>query len=119
PMDGGRILRALLAPRIGFQRSTEIAVRISRAVSIVFAIVGLAFGQIQLLLLAGVLWYMGSHELRGARIQGYGPGPAFWVPTATARWSRAGWQNQARSTQARSERPFQDRPPRIVVTRVE
>lgn len=116
PMDGGRILRALLAPRIGFQRSTEVAVRISRAVSIAFAIFGLAFMQIQLLLLAGVLWYMGSHELRGSRVHGYDAGSAFRVPAAPA-WSRVHWSDNARSP--RTERPFQDRPPRVVITRIE
>jgi Zn-dependent protease len=67
PMDGGRILRALLAGRVGYQRATELSVRISRVVSVAFAVIGLAFGQIQLLLLSGVLWFMASAELRNSR----------------------------------------------------
>ena len=66
PMDGGRILRAILAQRLGFGKATVLAVKISRAVSIAFAVVGLAFFHVQLLLLAGVLWVMASAELRGA-----------------------------------------------------
>jgi Zn-dependent protease len=75
PMDGGRILRALLEPRLGFARSTQISVKISRVVSVLFAIVGLAFVQLQLLLLAGVLWYMASAELRMSRAQAPNPWP--------------------------------------------
>ena len=67
PMDGGRILRASLASRLGHQRATVLAVRISRFVSIAFAVIGLAYMHIQLLLLAGVLWAMASAELRFAR----------------------------------------------------
>lgn len=62
PMDGGRIFRALLSLRLGHRRATEISVKLSRVVSIVFAVVGLAFMQLQLLLLAGVLWYMATAE---------------------------------------------------------
>lgn len=67
PMDGGRILRAILSKRFGHQRATEYAVRVSRVVSIGFAVIGLAFAHLQLLLLAGVLWVMANSELRMAR----------------------------------------------------
>lgn len=67
PMDGGRILRASLATKLGHRRATEVAVKISRVVSVGFAVVGLAYMHIQLLLLAGVLWAMASAELRFAR----------------------------------------------------
>jgi len=62
PMDGGRIFRALLSKRIGFQRSTHIAISVSRVVAIAFAVIGLAFMQVQLILLAGVLWVMTNAE---------------------------------------------------------
>ncbi len=71
PMDGGRILRAFLSSKIGFRRATERSVQVSRAVSIGFGILGLAFFQLQLLLLAGVLWVMASAELRMAGSQPY------------------------------------------------
>jgi len=64
PMDGGRIMRALLSHRIGFRRATHTAVKVSRVVSIAFGVIGLAFFQIQLMLLAVVLWFMASAELR-------------------------------------------------------
>jgi Zn-dependent protease len=67
PMDGGRILRALLASKMGHRRATELAVKISRVVAVAFGVIGLAYMQLQLVLLAGVLWVMATAELRHAR----------------------------------------------------
>ncbi len=72
PMDGGRIFRALLSKRYGFVRATEFSVKISRVVAIAFGVVGLAFMQLQLLLLAFVLWAMASAEQAAARRNPYG-----------------------------------------------
>ena len=66
PMDGGRIFRALLSKRYGFRRATETSVKISRVVSIAFGVIGLAFMQLQFLLLAFVLWSMASAEKSAA-----------------------------------------------------
>jgi Zn-dependent protease len=66
PMDGGRILRALLTRKLDFVRATDIAVGVSRAFAIGFAIAGV-MGSFQLLLLAPFLWMLGSQEKRLAR----------------------------------------------------
>jgi Zn-dependent protease len=66
PMDGGRILRALLTRRMDFVRATDIAVGVSRVAAIAFAIAGV-MGSFQLLLLAPFLWILGSQEKRLAR----------------------------------------------------
>lgn len=67
PMDGGRILRALLTRRMDFVRATDIAVGIARAVAIGFGILGLLEGWYMLLVLAPVLWMMGTRERMLAR----------------------------------------------------
>jgi len=67
PMDGGRILRALLTRRMDFVRATDIAVTISRVFAIAFGIYGLAYGLYQLVVLAPLLWMMGSQERMAAR----------------------------------------------------
>jgi Zn-dependent protease len=67
PMDGGRILRALLASRLGHVRATDIAVVVAQGTAIVFGIVGL-FGAFQLVMLAPFLWMMASRERTIARI---------------------------------------------------
>ncbi len=61
PMDGGRILRALLASRLGFRRATDAAVIVARVATIGFALLGLA-GAYQLLFLAPFLWMMTTRE---------------------------------------------------------
>jgi len=68
PMDGGRILRALLVPRFGFVRATDIAVSVARVAAIGFALLGLFAGMYQLLILAPFLWLMGSRERMLARM---------------------------------------------------
>ena len=68
PMDGGRILRALLVPRLGYVRATDASVTVARAVAIAFAAYGLFGGSFQLLLLAPFLWMMGSRERMLARM---------------------------------------------------
>ena len=61
PMDGGRVLRALLAKRYRFELATEHAVRVSHVVAVAFGVIGL-FGAYQLLFLAPYLWFMASRE---------------------------------------------------------
>jgi len=66
PMDGGRILRAAMVPRLGYIRATDVAVVVSRVFVVLFAIGGIFVGSLQLVLLAGLLWMMGSAERRAA-----------------------------------------------------
>ena len=61
PMDGGRVLRALLATRTGRLRATEIASRIGRAFALVFGMIGLLYNPI-LVFIALFVWLGAAGE---------------------------------------------------------
>ncbi len=67
PMDGGRILRALLTRRLDYVRATEISITVSRVFAIGLAAYSLVNLQIFLLFMAGFLWLLGSGERAMAR----------------------------------------------------
>jgi Zn-dependent protease/CBS domain-containing protein len=65
PMDGGRVLRALLALRLSNVRATQIAAGLGQAMAIVLGIIGL-FGSPVLVFIALFLWIGASGEGRVA-----------------------------------------------------
>lgn len=94
PMDGGRVLRALLSFRTGYAQATDQAVAVARVLAIGFAIVGLTTSALQLVVLAPMLWMMGTRERQLARAvahrfvrtpRGYREQPRSLVP-ATYAW---------------------------------
>lgn len=62
PMDGGRVLRALLASRLGFVSGTRKAVKVGVVVAVGLGIVGV-FGDPWLIVMAYVIWSLGRAEL--------------------------------------------------------
>ena len=67
PMDGGRILRALLALRLRYIPATRIAVLIGRGMAVLFAIWGIFGGGIFLLLVAFFVYVGGRGELEAVQ----------------------------------------------------
>ncbi len=67
PMDGGRVLRSLLAMRTGHLRATEIAARVGRWMSLIFVVAALWYGQPMLLLVGLFVFLAGTTELFQAR----------------------------------------------------
>ena len=59
PMDGGRILRALLASRLNFARATTIAVAIGQNLALLAGLYGFLSGQLNLVLIA-IFVFMGA-----------------------------------------------------------
>jgi Zn-dependent protease len=103
PSDGGRILRALLAPRRGLVGATDLAVKVARVVCVALLGAALYYQSWQLAIVAVLLWMMGSAERLAVRMRGgwddwrAGPPrvqPVEYIPP-----------------------PKQQRPPRVVVWR--
>jgi Zn-dependent protease/CBS domain-containing protein len=64
PMDGGRVLRALLAMRLPYARATRLAASIGQFMAIGFGLFGLASGATMLLLIAIFVWIGAEAEAR-------------------------------------------------------
>lgn len=83
PMDGGRIFRAWLTPRVGRLMATNLAVKIGRLMAIAFGVIGLFSWNIFLVLIALFIYQAAGAEYRMVRLQeaarGYEHAP--WVTT--------------------------------------
>jgi Zn-dependent protease/CBS domain-containing protein len=62
PMDGGRVLRALLAISMGYTRATRVAATIGQGLAFVFALLGLVLGNAMLVLIAVFIFLAASGE---------------------------------------------------------
>jgi Zn-dependent protease/CBS domain-containing protein len=73
PMDGGRVLRALLAMRMGNARATEVAVTIGQGFAVVFGILG-AFYNPMLIIIALFIFLAASGEAAQAQLRAVAQG---------------------------------------------
>jgi Zn-dependent protease len=74
PLDGGRVLRGLLAGRIGFERATYFATGLAVAVSVLLIFWGLVQEQLTLILIGGFVLLQAVQErrlLRAGALEGY------------------------------------------------
>jgi Zn-dependent protease len=69
PMDGGRVLRAILASRMDGLDATRIAVRVGQGLALLLGLVGLLTGALNLLLVAGFVFFGAAQEWRGAQLK--------------------------------------------------
>jgi Zn-dependent protease len=66
PMDGGRVLRALLAVPLGHVTATEIAATLGIVMAVLFGLAGLFFSPM-LILVAAFVFFAGQQELAAVR----------------------------------------------------
>ena len=69
PMDGGRVLRALLASRIGELDATHVATRVGQGLAVILGLIGLFSGALNLTLIAVFLVTGAEQEWRGAQLK--------------------------------------------------
>lgn len=62
PMDGGRVLRAVLSYRMSYREATAVAVRLGHIFALMFAYLGIVHGHIFLLLIAAFIYMAASSE---------------------------------------------------------
>ena len=70
PMDGGRVLRALLASQMGRVRGTAVAARIGQIMAVFFGFVGLSIGAPILVLIAAFVFFAANAESADATLSG-------------------------------------------------
>jgi Zn-dependent protease/CBS domain-containing protein len=62
PMDGGRVMRAILSYRMSYQDATHIAVRMGHIFALLFGYIGIVYGHIFLLIIAVFIYMAASSE---------------------------------------------------------
>ncbi len=103
PLDGGRILRALLATRIPYVRATRIAGRIGQFTAIALGLVGIVSGHFMLVLIAFFVYSAAATEMAASA---WGSPPPFATgPPPGPRSSGGGWSGFSSGTPGAHPRP--------------
>ena len=69
PMDGGRIFRAWMTPRVGKVEATRRASKIGRIMAVAFGILGLYTGNIFLVMVAVFVYFAAAAEYKAVQFQ--------------------------------------------------
>ncbi len=69
PMDGGRVLRALLAARLGYRRATAAAASVGQGLALLLGLWGFANGGYTLVLIAIFIWMGAGQEGKQVEIE--------------------------------------------------
>ncbi len=113
PMDGGRVLRALLSPALGRSRATDLAANVGQVLAVAFGAYCLWHGLWMQAALAAFLYFAAARERESTRIEEAGRARPDFAPAPGAPiglWVRRGdgvWQlmpivvNDGPSRQAR------------------
>lgn len=70
PMDGGRVLRAALSARFGFERATRLAAAVGHWIALGLAVVGL-FGNPMLIVIAAFILFAATAELQATTVRAF------------------------------------------------
>jgi Zn-dependent protease/predicted transcriptional regulator len=68
PLDGGRVLRSLLALKMSHLRATQIASGVAKVLAIMLGLFGLFSGDFMLVLIAFFVYMAGSSEVRNSMV---------------------------------------------------
>lgn len=69
PMDGGRVLRALLAKKMNYAKATKIAAQIGQGFAFLMGLWGFMSGSWTLVLIAVFVWMGAGQESQGAQVK--------------------------------------------------
>jgi Zn-dependent protease len=69
PMDGGRVLRALLAKRMSHTKATRIAAQVGQGFALLMGLWGLLSGSWTLVIIAVFIWMGAGQENRGVQVK--------------------------------------------------
>ncbi len=70
PMDGGRILRSLLAMRMSYRRATRIAVSVGQGMAMLLGLFGFLTGNFFLIIIAIFIWFGANAEGTQVEVKG-------------------------------------------------
>lgn len=105
PMDGGRVLRSVLAMFVDYSDATAVAVTVGKVVAVGFGLLGLFSGNLMLLFVAAFVYLAAHSEL--SQIARRQPSHFSQHSFSGDRWSR---HQRAESPQGESEIWFSDDP---------